>query len=127
MTKAKRYASFGISALIFVAAGASAQSTTPPDNTGINKQNASSPTGNADRQKEDPSDRALTKRIRQSVISDKNLSTYAHNVKIVAVNGTVTLNGVVRSDQEREDVGMKAAEVAGKDHVVNDLKVAPAQ
>ncbi len=129
MTKAKRYASFGIPALIFLAAGASAQSTgtTPPDNTGVNKQNASSPTGNADRQKEDPSDRALTKRIRQSVMSDKNLSTYAHNVKIVAVNGTVTLNGVVRSDQEREDVGMKAAEVAGKDHVVNDLKVAPAQ
>jgi hyperosmotically inducible protein len=67
----------------------------------------------------------LTKRIRKSVLADKNLSTYGHNVKIVAVNGTVTLNGVVRSEQERDEIGTKAAKVAGNDHVVNDLTVAP--
>lgn len=70
-------------------------------------------------------DMDLTKRIRESVMADKALSTYAHNVKIVVVNGTVTLNGVVRSAAERNAVAMKAEAVAGKEHVVNDVKVAP--
>ena len=65
----------------------------------------------------------LTKRIRQSVVADKSLSTYAHNVKIVTLNGSVTLNGVVRSDGREECVEMKAAAIAGKDKVTNALKV----
>ena len=67
----------------------------------------------------------MTRRIRSSVTADKSLSTYGHNVKIVTANGTVTLNGVVRSDDEKAEIGAKAAAIAGKDHVVNDLKVAP--
>jgi osmotically-inducible protein OsmY len=102
------------------------QSGTAPDNTRTNQQNSGSLAGNADDQKQDASDIRLTQQIRKSVISDKNLSTYAHNVKIISVNGTVTLNGVVRSDQEKQAIEMKAAEVAGKDHVVDDLKVQPA-
>jgi osmotically-inducible protein OsmY len=35
------------------------------------------------------------------------------------------LNGVVRTDAEKAEIGMKAASVAGKDHVVNEIKVAP--
>ena len=58
-------------------------------------------------------------------MADKSLSTYAHNVKIVAVNGAVTLNGVVRDNHEKEIVGAKAQEVAGKGKVTNLLKVAP--
>ena len=53
-----------------------------------------------------------------------SLSTYAHNIKIVSVNGTVTLNGVVRSEKEKNSIAMKAAAVAGKDRVVNELKIA---
>ena len=73
-----------------------------------------------------PTDVDLTKRIRQSLMADKSLSTYAHNVKIVTVHGSVTLNGVVRSDEEKDAVEMKAVAVAGKDKVTNDLKIAPA-
>jgi hyperosmotically inducible periplasmic protein len=69
----------------------------------------------------------LTKRIRQSVIADKSLSTYAHNVKIVSVNGSVTLNGVVRTPDEKSAVEMKAADIAGKDKVTSQLKVAPSK
>lgn len=129
MNKLKHSALAAVPALLFAVHGASAQSATAsapdPDNTRVNKQIAPSDTANADNQKEDANDRDLTQRIRQSVIADRQLSTYAHNVKIVAVNGNVTLNGVVRSDQEREEVARKAQEVAGRDHVVNDLKVAP--
>jgi osmotically-inducible protein OsmY len=43
------------------------------------------------------------------------------------VNGYVTLNGVVRTEQERSSIEMKAASVAGKDRVVNDIRVAAAK
>jgi osmotically-inducible protein OsmY len=56
-------------------------------------------------------------------MSDKTLSSYAHNAKIVAVNGTVTLNGVVQTEAERNSIAQKAEQVVGSGHVVNKLKV----
>src|ERR1700736_5677657 len=98
---------------------------TAPDNTKSNKEDSSNRATTADMQKNDAGDLDLTKRIGSSVIADKDLSTYGHNVKIVAVHGTVTLNGVVRSAEEKSQIGAKAAAIAGKEHVVNDLKVQP--
>ena len=98
---------------------------TAPDNTKSNKVDQSNSAATADAQTNKSSDIDLTKRIRKSVLADKDLSTYAHNVKIVAVNGRVTLNGVVRSEQEKSALEMKAAAVAGKENVINDLKIAP--
>jgi len=106
-------------------ASPSAAAATAPDNTRSNKVDPSNSAATADAQTNKSSDIDLTKRIRKSVMADKALSTYAHNVKIVAVNGTVTLNGVVRSEQEKSALEMKAAAVAGKDNVINDLKIAP--
>ncbi len=56
---------------------------------------------------------------------DKGLSTYAHNVKVIAREGQVTLKGPVRSDAERQAVEAKTTEVVGAGHVVNELSVAP--
>jgi osmotically-inducible protein OsmY len=103
----------------------SSSQTAAPDNTRRNKEDPSNRATTADMQKNDASDLDLTKRIRTSVMADKDLSTYGHNVKIVAVNGTVTLNGVVRSAGEKSQIGAKAAAIAGQEHVVNDLKVQP--
>ena len=96
------------------------------DNSKSNKADQSNMSATADTQSNHSSDVDLTKRIRQSVVADKSLSTYAHNVKIVTLNGSVTLNGVVRSDEERNAVEMKAVAVAGQGKVTNALKVAPA-
>jgi len=49
----------------------------------------------ADQQKENQSDRELTAKVRQALVKDKSLSTYAHNVKIIAQDGIVTLKGPV--------------------------------
>lgn len=54
----------------------------------------------ADQQKENKSDREIAKEIRQSIVKDKSLSTYGHNVKIIVQNGVVTLKGPVRSDED---------------------------
>jgi osmotically-inducible protein OsmY len=64
-------------------------------------------------------------RIRHALTQDKELSTYAHNVKVVAQGGEVTLKGPVRSEEEKKNVESKAVEVAGSGHVINQLSVAP--
>ena len=104
---------------------AGAQAVPPADNTKSNQTDVSNREVTADAQKENDTDRGLVQRIRKGLMADKDLSTYAHNVKIISINGQVTLNGVVRSDDEKSKVADLAEEVAGKQHVVNDLKVAP--
>lgn len=84
-----------------------------PDNTGVNQRDRSKAEPTADQQKENKSDRELARQIRRALVKDKSLSTYAHNVKVIARNGTVTLRGPVQSDQEKQAVEAKAAEVAG--------------
>jgi hyperosmotically inducible protein len=93
-----------------------------PDNTKQNK-NQTSPT--ADQQKMDPADRAITQKIRKAVHDDTDLSTYAHNIKIIAQDGKVTLRGPVRSEDEKNNLQAKAVAVAGKENVTNQLEVAP--
>lgn len=99
--------------------------TVPADNSKSNKLDPSNTTSTADSQKDNTNDRTITQSIRKNLMSDKSLSTYAHNVKIVTVDGTVTLNGVVRSEHEKNAVQSAAASVVGQSHVVNDLKVTP--
>jgi hyperosmotically inducible periplasmic protein len=99
---------------------------TPPDNTKVNKADRAKGAVTADQQKENDADRDLAKKIRQAVVGDKSLSTYAHNVKIVAQNGQVTLKGPVRSAQEKATIEAKATEIAGDGKVTNQITVAPA-
>jgi hyperosmotically inducible periplasmic protein len=95
-----------------------------PDNTQKNKGHTS-PT--ADQQKMNPSDRAITQKIRKAIHEDKNLSTYAHNIKIITQNGKVTLRGPVRSEEEKSNLEAKAVSVAGQENVTNELEVAPSK
>ena len=97
--------------------------TPPPDNTKVNERdrNANQPT--ADQQKENRSDREITKQIRKAIENDKSLSTDAHNVKVVTQNGAVTLKGPVHSEEEKKAVEAKAAEVAGQQKVTNQIEV----
>jgi hyperosmotically inducible protein len=97
----------------------------PADNTKVNQADRSQTQPTADQQKENTTDRELARQIRRSLMQDKSLSTYAHNVKIIAQNGTVTLRGPVRSDEEKQAVEQKAAEIAGSNKVTSEIQVAP--
>jgi hyperosmotically inducible protein len=114
----------GVASLIFCAALASTPALQEPDNTKMNKDQ-SSPT--ADQQKMNPADRELAQKIRKSIHEDKSLSTYAHNIKIIAQDGKVTLRGPVRSEDEKNNLQAKAVAVAGDGNVMNQLEVAPAK
>jgi hyperosmotically inducible protein len=96
-----------------------------PDNTKVNQRDKNKAQPTADQQKENQPDREIARQIRRSIVQDKSLSTYAHNVKIIAQNGMVTLKGPVRSDEEKTAVEAKAAEIAGKDMVTSQLEVKP--
>jgi hyperosmotically inducible protein len=94
-------------------------SSTAPDNSSRNKNQANT----ADNQKENTSDREITQKIRQSLMADKSLSTYAHNVKIITQGGQVTLKGPVKDQNEKETIATKAADIAGTGKVDNQLTV----
>jgi hyperosmotically inducible protein len=95
-----------------------------PDNTSINKHRIG-PT--ADQQKMNPSDRALTQKIRKAIHRDKGLSTYGRNIKIFTQDGKVTLRGPVRSEEEKNNLQAKAVAAGGKENVTNQLEVAPSK
>lgn len=95
---------------------------TAPDNSAKNKHHNTT----ADQQKETTGDRDITRKIRQSIIADKSLSMYAHNVKIITVNGGVTLKGPVRSEEEKQKIADIASEATGSaDKVVNKISIKP--
>jgi osmotically-inducible protein OsmY len=95
-----------------------------PDNTAKNQRDRNKAELTADQQKENKTDRELARQIRQSLVKDKSLSTYAHNIKVIAQNGEVTLKGPVKSAEEKQAIEAKAAEVAGgPDKIKSEIEV----
>jgi hyperosmotically inducible periplasmic protein len=97
------------------------------DNSKMNQRDQSMNEPTADQQKDNRTDRDITQQIRQSIMADKSLSTYAHNVKIITQNGQVTLKGPVRSEDEKQAIASKATAVAGENKVTDDLSIKPKQ
>ena len=95
------------------------------DNTGINKRDQSEKELTADQQSETEKDRNITQKIRRAITKDKSLSIQAHNVKIITVDGIVTLKGPVKSDGEKKAVEEKAAQVVGNDKIKSEIGITP--
>jgi len=93
---------------------------TKPDNTKVNQGDRNPGQVTADQQKENATDRELSARVRQSIVADKSLSSYAHNIKIISQNGTVTLKGPVKSEAEKQTVIAKAVAITGSANKVHD-------
>jgi osmotically-inducible protein OsmY len=106
--------------LLFCSSAALGQA---PDNSKTNQQDREKGGVTADQQAESQADRDLAKKIRKSITDDKNLSTYAHNIKVIARGGTVMLKGPVRSDDEKSVIEAKAIEIAGAANVKSELTV----
>jgi len=98
--------------------------TTSPDNTKVNKADRNQRKATAGQQKENRPDLEITQKIRRAITSDKALSTYAKNIKVITQNGEVTLRGPVRSEEDKSAVEAKASDVVGAAHVKNELQVA---
>jgi len=70
------------------------------------------------------SDRTITQEIRKAVVANHDFSTDAKNVKIITVDGVVTLRGPVKNTNERTSIGSIAQQTAGVKRVDNQLEVA---
>lgn len=104
---------------------APAGSNAPADNTDKNERDRSDKTLTSGDQGGSEADRNVTQQVRQGVIADDALSTTSKNVKIITVDGVVTLRGPVKSEQEKASVAAIAQRVAGVKRVDNQLETAP--
>jgi hyperosmotically inducible periplasmic protein len=92
---------------------------TKPDNT---KKNATEQT-TAEQQGGSAEDRGMTKNIRREMVKNDSLSTMAKNIKVITVDGMVTLRGPVHSEQEKAAIASIAEKIAGKGKVTNQLEI----
>jgi hyperosmotically inducible periplasmic protein len=104
---------------LLVSRAAAQATSSQPDNSAQNKAQSTT----ADNQSNAQADRTTAAQVRKAIIADKDLSTYAHNVKIIVANGTVTLKGPVKSDDEKQKVVAVVASVVPADKVTNELTV----
>jgi osmotically-inducible protein OsmY len=109
-------------------APSAAQAQTPPaqtapDNTGRNVRDRGGATLTPGDQSETEADRTLTQRIRQAVVADDALSMTAKNIKIITVDGVVTLRGPVKTLAEKSTIEATAQQIAGAEKVDSQLEL----
>lgn len=99
-------------------------SNTSPTNSGINERDRDSSAKTPIDQNENQQDINITAEIRKQVVATE-MSTNAHNVKIITQDGKVTLRGPVDSEDEKSRIEKIAQDVAGKENVDNQIEVTP--
>lgn len=75
-------------------------------------------------QNENQKDIDITADIRKQIVAT-DMSTNAHNVKIITQDGKVTLRGPVDSAEEKANIEKIALSVAGEGQVDNQIEVTP--
>jgi hyperosmotically inducible protein len=96
----------------------------PADNTGKNERDRSGATLTPGDQGGSEADRQLTQQIRKLVVADSKLSAQAKNVKIISLDGVVTLRGPVKSSQEKSEIATIAQGVNGVKRIDNQIELA---
>lgn len=94
------------------------------DNSAMNQRDRGHQTLTPIDQSNKPEDVKMTREIRRAIVKDSQLSTTARNIKIITVDGAVTLRGPVKTEQEKAAIAAKAAQLAGDTNVHNELEVA---
>ena len=93
------------------------------DNSGINQRDRNTNNLTSGDQGNTQSDIDLTQKIRKALVSDTTYSMSARNIKIVTVDGKVTLRGPVNSVSEKSGVEALAKNIAGTSNVDDQLEV----
>lgn len=100
------------------------QTAVEPDNTGRNVRDRDDRNKTPGDQAENEADRKISQEIRAALTGDDSLSTNGKNVKIITSDGTVTLRGPVKDNQEKTQIEARAKQVAGVKKVENQLEIA---
>jgi len=97
--------------------------TNRADDTGRNVRDRGNQTLTPGDQAENEADRTITQKIRQALMDDDTLSTNAKNIKIITINGVVTLRGPVNNEREKNDIARKIRLISGIKSVDNQIEV----
>jgi hyperosmotically inducible periplasmic protein len=93
------------------------------DNSGINVRDRDTNNLTPGDQGNTAADIDITQKIRKGLVMDSNYSMTAKNIKIITVDGKVTLRGPVNSDTEKAGIESIAKNIAGDGNVDNQLEV----
>lgn len=93
------------------------------DNTELNSRDKGDHALTPQKQTNSESDIETLAAVRSAIVDDKSLSTSAHNVKILVVNGVVTLRGPVKSANEKLRIEELTRKVAGVSRIDNRLDI----
>ena len=104
-------------------ASSSSSAMAPADNSGVNQRDRMSQTKTPTDQPNDKADLKVAAAARRAIVKDKSLSMGAHNVKLIAAQGLVTLRGPVKNADEKAKVEADVKNVAGVNSVDNQLDV----
>lgn len=99
------------------------QAPIKPDNTAVNKRDLNKNELTAQDQSNEKTDVEITRKIRQEITSEKSLSLYAKNVKIIVRDEDVTLKGPVHSIAEKAKLVEIATTVAPNYRLHNEIVV----
>ena len=97
--------------------------TTGADNTRLNVRDIDSRTLTPLDQGNDQADMDTTAQIRKGIIADPAMTVNGKNVKIITLNGHVTLRGPVNTADEKSRIGDIANHIAIAGNVDNQLEV----
>ncbi len=109
--------------LALVVGGLQAAADLAPDNSKVNAAVEHNGALTAQDQGSSSSDIEMTRKIRQAVVAKDSFSMNAKNIKIITVNGVVTLKGPVKNATERNEIQKIANHLAGGAKVVNQISV----
>jgi hyperosmotically inducible protein len=100
-----------------------ADQKTDADNTALNQRDRSGDTATSGDQSNNSADLKITQAIRQALVKDGELSSTAKNIKVITVNGQVTLRGPVNNAQEKAKIDQIARSAGGGAKIVDQLDV----
>ncbi|MDX2052852.1 MAG: BON domain-containing protein [Polyangiaceae bacterium] len=99
------------------------KATKSAENTGINERDRNSLTLTPGDQGGSEADRTITQMIRQAVIKEDSLSMTSKNIKIITVNGVVTLRGPVSGAEQKSTIASIAQRTNGVQRIDNQLEI----
>ena len=131
----RTFATWGLCGALVLGLAAVAPATEPGnEKPGIEKRKDADDTARNERDRNDrtltpmdqggsSADRTITQESRKSVVDNDGLSTNAKNIKIITVDGVVTLRGPVKNDAEKTTVAGIARKASGVKRVDDQLEV----
>lgn len=100
-------------------AGTSGENVVGKDNTALNRRQVVTAETQARGTKENVE---VTRKLRERIMADDQLSTNAKNIKIITVGEVITLSGPVSNRQEKQKIENMARQIDRTKRVQNKLK-----